>query len=442
MRSAVRWVLPITFAFALGVVGHVYGQPFTLAANPEGALSVVADGEVHLASSDDEAPTPATDDDGLGPILPGAGQEGSMQPTRPSEPLPSPTEPSDAEILEDPTGEIMISPEAVEDGWAIAEDGGPLLWKHKPLFNDTGTWFWRGHWYARQEFVALILVTQKNRRYAIDSSSNANNQRLTPDSDPHGWEPGMRVTFGNIIGRDKNNRDHALEFSFTGLFEFTSFARLEARTPGSVNTLLSGQFGGDGNPSAAFSGANNQSVQFDSDYNSFETNLVIRSRLKDDRVELQPNGKWVRHSNPGIIRAFRLGVRTLTINERFLYSSRGPNNGDLDIFTYNDMFGPQIGFELIEQRPHWAAGIRTMAGGLYNFASRHIRLETDIDDVITEEVNNEADDQMNFFAELKISGTYNLRPNVAVFGSYEIIYLSGVASAEKSGILAADVRGV
>ena len=245
----------------------------------------------------------------------------------------------------------------------------------------------------------------------------------------------MRLTFGNIIGRDKRNRDYALEFSFTGLFEYTSFARLEARTPGSVNTLLSGQFGGDGNPSAAFTGANNQSIQYDSDYNTFETNLVIRSRLRNDRVELKPNGKWVRNTNAGQIRAFRLGFRVLTINERFLYSSRGPNNGDLDIYTYNDMFGPQLGVVLMEQRTHWSAGARLSAGGLYNFASRHIRLATDIDDVMTEEVDNEADDQMNFFIELRTTGTYNIRPNVSVFGSYEILFLSGVASAENQAFL-------
>ena len=35
------------------------------------------------------------------------------------------------------------------------------------------------------------------------------------------YEPGMRLTVGRVLGRDAANRDHILEVSYLGLFEWT-----------------------------------------------------------------------------------------------------------------------------------------------------------------------------------------------------------------------------
>ena len=60
---------------------------------------------------------------------------------------------------------------------------------------------------------------------------------LMTDSDTAHAESGFRITIGNIIGRDGENRDHAIEASYLGSFEFESAARLET-DPNQQGTLF------------------------------------------------------------------------------------------------------------------------------------------------------------------------------------------------------------
>ena len=312
----------------------------------------------------------------------------------------------------------------LDEGFVLDSEK-PLFFKHRPLFHDTGTWFFRGHWYTRHEFVAMVKKRPNNRIFATDTSSYLNTQRLTPDSDPHGYEPGVRITVGNIIGRDQHNNDHALEFTFFGLFDFSSFARLRAREPGSINTAVAGV--GFGYP--GFDEANGQVFQYDSDLNSLESNLLIRSRLEQDQVQLQPNGKWVRHSNPGSITSYKMGFRYMSLNERFLYTSRGPNDGDLDTYTYNDMFGPQVGGEYMEQYENFSVGASAMAGGLYNFAGRKTRLTTQVDGRHEIRAEESIDDQLTFVGDFRVFGAFHLRPHMTLRASYQVLLVAGIATA-------------
>ena len=103
--------------------------------------------------------------------------------------------------LDDGAADVHVAPSVPEsnglsfesdrllDEKFVLDSEKPLFFKQRPLFHDTGTWFFRGHWYTRQEVVAMVKKRPNNRIFATDTSSYLNTQRLTPDSDPHGYEP-------------------------------------------------------------------------------------------------------------------------------------------------------------------------------------------------------------------------------------------------------------
>ncbi len=70
----------------------------------------------------------------------------------------------------------------------------------------------------------------------------------------------------------------------------------------------------------------------------------------------------------------------VSLNELFLYQSdyisSDQNRGTYQVQTRNDMFGPQVGVDLVENYTNWSWGGRFKAGSLYNFADRRSKLDT------------------------------------------------------------------
>ena len=185
---------------------------------------------------------------------------------------------------------------------------------------------------------------------------------------------GYSTTIGRYIGRDSDNRDHFIEFSFWGLHHWIASLRLDGYRLTTFDTgltttttilvdieedppvdppnteeqdvtlavplefgsltrpFLPREFGGDPHkdPTGGFNRADTHTMRYESNINSFELNNRIRPRTRADRLVLHPNGRWRRECQPGRYASWIFGFRVLSIDEAFEWHSRGV----IQTFTY------------------------------------------------------------------------------------------------------------
>jgi len=330
-----------------------------------------------------------------------------------------------------------------------------------PVFS-TGTWFWAGSWYARQDLVMYDLGMLRQQTIGVDTTSNlitspgiignTLHPRFRTDASSYFFTPGMRLTLGRIIRRDQQNRDHMVEFTFLGLFEWSTQADFNAsQTPdidvinfpsnsdGVSTTLGTGSVIFDpASVPVGFRFADSQSYFYETDLNSLELNFVSRNRSGRDRLVCQADGTWVRHSTPTRQKKYLGGIRYMGMNEHFAYSSSAttlvPNESGLyEVLTHNHMIGLQFGMSFIEQHSSWSWGVDTKLGGLANLANRRSQV-IQRQGGAGETVRNESLDEETivFMGEASINGTYYVRPNVALRASYDFMYLTGLVRAPEN----------
>ena len=372
----------------------------------------------------------------------------------------------------------------------ISESSDADLSHDIPLLQSTGTWLWRGHWYTEQSMVAMYRTPPNGKILTRDPTFTRiimqlgqsptiqprdNQDPLESDGQTFRAETGVKLTIGNIIGRDQYNRDHAIEFTFFGLFDFgASDTITAAQGPGNEDPdsfvldlgnnvflldglLLDGEVG----PTSGifnlpisivgFSNARTHSYSYISDFNSYELNLRRRSRLRRDRLLLQPNGSWHRDINSGRLLTLLGGMRMLRHNEHFRWTSSGAideqltrtSSGRFETSVHNDMFGPQLGAGIVEQRAHWNWGVKSTAGLLYNFADRDVSIETNDPTAVVNPNNHRvadyaSDDQAVFMWEAGAHVGYHIRPNITLKASYDVLFYTGIAVARD----AIEINGV
>ena len=346
-------------------------------------------------------------------IVPSAEAEGEIDP--PSE-----------EMLPVPP-QALSSQEAAGPEEIDGEDDDPwFLWKGPPDFFSTGSWFRTGEWYTQQDIVMLHRGQPNVIVLASDQI-----QRLTTVTDKHGFEAGTRMTLGRMLGRDEFNRDHMVEFTFLGLFDWAARAEIQAGNF-DIDTLL--------DPltytAPGFNDADLQNFTYKSDLDSYEMNLRIRSRSGRDRMVLQPNGAWVRHNTPSKFYSILAGFRYVGIEELFIYRSRETNpppsnDGDYKVNTHNDMFGVQFGFDATEQYSEWSWGFRAKAAALVNFADRRSRIDI-VAPNTTGYGEDVHDETLVFLGEAGLFAEYYFCPTVTLRIAYDFLYLNGLALAAEN----------
>lgn len=349
----------------------------------------------------------------------------------------------------------------------------------------TNNWFRGGRWYSKQEFMMLLRTDLPLVHIAVDASTGVSDPFLvsaisTKDA-TFTYEAGTRLSLGKILGRDPANRDHSLEFSYMGMFDFTGRARLEEvnfdplstlgvrsllGTRESNNSISINNVGiiGLGFPAPliqdvpGFSRSRAQEILQQSDFNSFEMNYVIGARPARDRLIMQPDGRWVRHATPSSIKGFYTGFRYIRQNELFRYTGEGGRNrfvggtgavsfqepiaesGEYRVTTDNDLFGIQIGSDVVRKRTDWVFGLNGRVGGLINFADRHSRLTSTVDNddsigvnlVTTSESESLNDETLTFLVEAGAYVAYYIRPNTSVRFGYNGLYMNGLATAAQN----------
>ena len=302
----------------------------------------------------------------------------------------------------------------------------------------SGTWLDRGNWYVRGDLVMLTRTATD----PVDLSSFVTLPGLIPiskamntQSAGFGFEPGMRLTLGHILGRDGENRDHSLEFTFLGLHEWVAShavsvtpANIATRRLAPTNQVLA--FG--------FTAATEHRYRYWANLNSYEVNGRVRSRLGRDQLVMLPDGEWQREVTSGRQWGILGGVRYLSVDEEFNFAATdgaiGAVDSTYDIKTHNRLFGVQLGAEVKEQHANWSFGVHGKAGAFVNFADQvsDVRIfDANFIAAPSTSTRGESanDEQLAMVAEVGLTGAYQLRPNMAVRLGYDFMYIQGLAVA-------------
>ena len=193
-------------------------------------------------------------------------------------------------------------------------DDGPA-----PIFS-TGSWWWRGNWYTQMDVVVLDRSDPRQRgNIIIDPQIVGFTEN---DLAKLNYTPGTRLTLGKFLGRDASSRDHMVEFSFLGLFDWDAGRTLTSDAPLGMGTLTEQIFSGTNDLFSPFRGGDRQTYQYSTDLNDFQLNYRLQTRPGKDVMALQPNGMWVQHAQAGQVRSLLMGMRASSIDEEVDYSTR------------------------------------------------------------------------------------------------------------------------
>lgn len=321
-----------------------------------------------------------------------------------------------------------------------------------PVTESTGTWLDRGYWYS--EIEAVVMTRQWSRgnlNIAGTGIANLGGGITVPSADTPrlimgrtspGREGSARFTLGRFLARDSENRDHRVEMTFFGGGEFGLNSSLFS-DPNAPNTIqVPSAF--DLMSSQSFDGADSMFVQYDSRFNSYEFNYTTSTRLDRDRMELLPNGRWVRRAHPGFTYQGLAGLRYIDLTENFAWTATDIVNnngvsptgvdGFYDIRTSNDLFGLQGGGGMTYQAARFNIGGLLKMGIFANDAKARSGLAyTNRSDGTnlagTGFSNSNRGDTLSWITEFSLVGRYYVQPNITLRTGYHAFYLTEVALA-------------
>ena len=193
-------------------------------------------------------------------------------------------------------------------------------------------------------------------------------------------------------------------------------------------------------------GADVINARYNSSFNSAEINLWVRPRSRPDRLVLHPDGSWHRECQPGLYTSFLVGFRYFNVDEQLHLHGSGNYgfdtnrdgvidrtevlSGDYFLNTRNNMYGFQVGAELMERDCRWEYGLRFKVAPMMNVVEGSSQLTTNNPYsggtalppwVTTSHVAADID--------LGAVATYKIHPNVAIKAGYDIAWLTGVGLA-------------
>jgi hypothetical protein len=277
---------------------------------------------------------------------------------------------------------------------------------------------------------------------------------------------GMKI--GHYFARDSLNRDHFVEFSFWGLNNWRDEASANgvriSTTDSDGNTNVHGNlYSGysaytvlnsssspvwiwNGIIVPGFDRADRQTTYYSSSTNNFEINGRITPRdSRDDRLVMDPSGRWKRECQPGQYMSYLYGLRFLQLAETFRFHSEGITDvfnsegvmidsksytGDYDVVAHNNLLGLQIGADMMFRQCRWEWGVRTKIGAYVNFSDQVSNISSGIamaPDFV--ERLSASKHEASFIGELGFTTTYKFRPNLMGRASYDFMWVSGLALA-------------
>jgi hypothetical protein len=289
---------------------------------------------------------------------------------------------------------------------------------------------------------------------------------------------GYETTIARYLGRDSENRDHYVEFTYYGMHHWdTSYGIHEIDQPTITNgTVWPNQeqipvgtfvtfpnlFSVMNPDLAGFNRADDLREHYTSRFDNFELNARIRPRQRHDRMVLYQNGRWQREAQDGCVCSMLLGVRGMTLDETYSLEGAGQittvsdtgttvatTTGNYDIRTHNDLVGLQIGGDLVYRKGFAEFGTRAKGGAFVNFADNITSLVSTggLDDPMANhdlyDVNGRYTDVNNQYSENHLARSrdvagvievgftagYQLRRNLFVRAAYDMMWLNGLVLA-------------
>lgn len=307
-------------------------------------------------------------------------------------------------------------------------------------------------WYITQEVRILGRSRPSQKTLAFTTELTETGFALVSQLDNRstGFEPaaGYRGTIGRYLGRDADNRDQFVEFTFWGLNEWSGS---DSVTGDRLNfgTEEEPVFAGDlfspfDSDIGGFNRADSHSISGSSDINNYEFNLRLVPRGRGDRLVLHPTGRWRRECQPGWYCSWLVGLRVMSVNEDFRWHAEGvvdndgvlgDVSGDYQIATSNDLFGFQIGADWTYRKCKWTYGVRGRGAPFVNFSEFSSRVFTnaaDADPFVEEDLNyvrSKSQDHVAVAVELGFFTTYKIRPNLSLRASYDMLWVAGLSLA-------------
>jgi len=288
----------------------------------------------------------------------------------------------------------------------------------------TGTWLRRGFWFAEVDVVLLDRIWRRDPLILGRQGAN----ELVLNGGRNGAETSPRVKIGRFLFRDSLNRDHTVEFIGYGGGQWSQEGSLNGNSF-VVNPSLDL-----GNPS--FDTATSSQFDYNSRFNSFEVNYILSQRMRRDRMELEPSGRWVRRAQISPTWSLLAGLRYFQFSEDFSWQAFGipdtnadgnTETGDYRIRTDNDLLGPQLGFNWGYDASRWSLGIKAKSGLMLNITD--IRSDFSVTGGTIGGSNAIDVDNISFLTEAGIVGKWHLRPNLSLRVGVEMMYISSLAHA-------------
>ncbi len=385
-----------------------------------------------------DLPSPARESDSL-PLMDDVIPPSAVTPS-PFESTTSETSPRTDEFFESP--ESVDESEVLDSGSLPFEapmSEGEYLLNYDSTFNEdaapvysTGTWFRRGNWYSDMSVMVLTRTKPRPENVFLEGGTRifSNNNLLLPK-----YTTGFQLSLGRFMGRDVAGRDHQTEVRFMGGFDWSDSTLVVSNIPNNVSFVEVSPNTQDVN-AAGLLNNNEMGYLTSGDFNSIEFNYKISTRPGGDQMAMQPNGEWVRHGVGSSLRSILAGFRVMSWRE--LVNINGVNVTEdrfslYNVRTHNDMFGVQLGGEMTEKYDAWTFGLSAKVVGALNFADRldivstapsFAQLDSSVDSVVSAE-------KVTFLADIGVSGSYQVRPNLHLRASYNFLLLAGVARASE-----------
>ncbi len=350
----------------------------------------------------------------------------------------------DQSVLVDSVHDPTAPFSGCEDGGF--DDFGPEMHGHWPglaPIESTGTWLRRGFWYAEADGVIWNRLWNRDDKLYAAQDPQVNNpsffSRLNPvpilntnrlmylESSHPGQDGSVRVTLGNFLFRDPRNRDHTAEFTAFGGGDWEQDRVITS----TVNFGLQVPFYIDGF-NRSFDNSTRQTIDYGSDFKSFELNYRVKQRLGRDQLVMDANGQWHRAANSGFEREYLAGLRFMNLGESLDWQAEDivalGNDGRYQVETDNDMIGFQLGGGFTYQAPRWSIGISCKGGVFANDATGQTILDFTADDDDDANVFLK-EDELSFVGEARLLGRFHLTPNISLRAAYEMMFLESVALA-------------
>ena len=300
----------------------------------------------------------------------------------------------------------------------------------------------------------------------------------------------LNLSFEHYLGRDGNERDHFMEVELWGLDRWTSRAQAasmpndphyqpyqtitggvpiyytEAELQNSnFSPIVSGFTGAiysnfpfvtpqdvqAGRASKnqeilsdAFNNAESQIFRYTSTFNSFEWNTRVASAEGQDRLVLNPNGRWYRQCESGFNYSYLFGLRAILLDERFEYLSSGGFYNANHVLQYekfgryvtrteNNLLGLQGGGNYEYRFCTWTFDIHGKGAVYINVADQTSHLQADVPVPGAPELFDRSwkasRNPTAVSGELGFGAKHTFRPNVVGHVSYDFMWLGEVAQA-------------